>query len=167
MSRSSAAAKYGNAAWRWRLSASLIVYLFLASGADFAPAMAAGMGDANLLIATSSSSLAGATAKLIVGTLRREGENYVGGYQLKVFPYFFKSEKGRLSIRVSDSALSRVRRGRAIIFAGQASAEGIKLTRKINGKATPSGENAGALDFTVTTENGPLVFKTSYRLVKT
>ncbi|MGI8431673.1 MAG: hypothetical protein ACR2MW_05190 [Chthoniobacterales bacterium] len=101
-----------------------------------------------------------------MGTLRREGDNYVGNYRLKVFPYFFKSEKGRLSIRVSKPTLRRIRRGRAIIFAGQASAEGTALTRKIAGKATPSGKNAGALDFTITTENGPLVYKTSYRLVK-
>lgn len=155
-----------NPARRRRLSTVLIVFLVLGSGAVFPSALLAGSGDANLAVATSSSSLAGCTAKLIVGTLRREGDNYVGNYRLKVFPYFFKSEKGRLSIRVSKPTLRRIRRGRAIIFAGQASAEGTALTRKIAGKATPSGKNAGALDFTITTENGPLVYKTSYRLVK-
>lgn len=166
MSRSSAAAKYDNPARRWRLSAALILILLLGSGADFAPAVAAGIGDSNFSVATSSSSLAGGTAKLIVGTLHREGDNYVGGYRLKVFPYFFKSEKGRLFIGVSAPALRRIRRGRAIIFAGQASAEGTALTRKIVGKATPSGNDHGSLNFTITTENGPLIFNTSYRLVK-
>ncbi len=166
MSYSSATTKNGKPWRRRRLCASLLVLLLLGLASNFAPALVAGIGDANLSVATSSSSLAGGTAKLIVGTLRREGENYVGDYRLKVFPYFFKSEKGRLFIRISERALRRVHRGRAVTFAGQASAEGTKLTRKITGKATPSGSDRGILDFTITTENGPLVFHTSYRLVK-
>ncbi len=164
MIRSFIATKNRNPWPHRRLGAALILFLLLGAGADFTPARA-GIGDRNLSVATSSSSLAGGTAKLIVGTLHRQGDKYVGNYRLKVFPYFFKSEKGRLFIRVSEPALRRIRRGRAIIFAGQASAEGTALKRKIAGKATPSGRNAGALDFTVTTENGPLVYKTSYRLV--
>ncbi len=156
----------GNPVRRWRLSVSQITFLLLGSGADFAPGLAAGMGDSNLSVATSSSSLAGGTAKLIVGTLRLEGDKYVGDYRLKVFPYFFKSEKGRLFIRVSEPALRPIRRGRATTFTGRASAEGNALTRKIAGKATPSGKGGGDLIFTVTTENVPLVFNTSYRLVK-
>lgn len=113
MRRSSAAAKCADPAPRWRLSVSLIALLLFGSGADFAPALAAGMGDSNLAVATSSSSLAGGTAKLIVGTLHREGDKFVGDYRLKVFPYFFKSEKGGLFIRVSEPALRRVRGGRA------------------------------------------------------
>ncbi len=166
MSHTSTKVKNGSP-WRCRrLGASLIVLLLLGLGADFAPALAAGIGDPDLSVATSSSTLAGGTAKLIVGTLRREGENYVGGYRVKVFPYFFKSEKGRLFITISDSALRRIRRGRAITFAGHASAEGTALTRKIAGKATPSGKDGGNLTFTIFTENGPLVFNTSYRLMK-
>ncbi len=166
MSRFSVAAKCGDPAPRWRLSASLILLLFLGSGADFGPALVAGMGDSNLSVATSSSSLAGGTAKLIVGTLHRQGDKYVGDYRLKVFPYFFKSEKGRLFIKVTEPALRRIRSGRATAFTGQASAEGIALAHKIVGKATPSGREGGDLTFTVSTENGSLVFHTSYRLVK-
>lgn len=166
MNCSSTATKNGSPWRRRRLGAALIVLLLLGWGADFAPALAAGISDPNLSVATSSSTLAGGTAKLIVDTLRRQGENYVGGYRLKVFPYFFKSEKGRLFIRISDSALRRIRRGRAITFTGQASAEGTKLTRKIAGKATPSGKDRGKLAFTITTNNGPLAYHTSYRLVK-
>ncbi|MGI8955629.1 MAG: hypothetical protein ACR2II_01790 [Chthoniobacterales bacterium] len=166
MRLSSAAAKCIDPAPRWRLSASLIALLLLGSGADFAPALAAGMGDSNLSVATSSSSLAGGTAKLIVGTLHREGDKYVGDYRLKVFPYFFKSEKGGLFIRVSEPALRRIRGGLATTFTGQASPEGIAVTHKIAGRATPSGKEGGDLTFTVSTENGALVFHTSYRLVK-
>ncbi len=166
MSHTSTEAKSGGPLRRRRLSASLIVLLLLGLGANFSPAPATVIGDPDFFVATSSSSLSGGTAKLIVGALRRQGENYVGDYRLKVFPYFFKSEKGRLFIKISEPALRRIRQGRAITFAGQASAEGTELTHKIAGKATPSGKDGGNLSFTITTKNGPLVFNTSYRLVK-
>src|SRR5712691_1190589 len=63
------------------------------------------------LIAPSSSSLSGGTARLIVGALSREPGTYTGDYRIKVFPYFFKSETGRLSMQVSDPALRKLTQG--------------------------------------------------------
>ena len=47
-----------------------------------------------LFIDPSSTSVRLGKATLIVGPLTRRGGNYIGDYQLKVRPYFFKSETG-------------------------------------------------------------------------
>lgn len=117
-----------------------------------------------LFIAPSSSRMAGGTAKLTVGSLRRRGSTYVGEYRIKVLPYFFKNEKGKLFIEVTEKALRHMLGGGITRFAGRATTNSSGLTRRIMAKATPSGGNGGALTFTVFTENGPLVFNTSYRV---
>ena len=120
--------------------------------------------NAKLFIAPSSSKLAGGVAKLLVGTLSRDALEYVGDYRIKVFPYFFKNESGRLFIKVSEPALRRMVGGHVTSFSGHAKTNGTGLTRKIIAQARPSADGIGALTFTVFTENGPLVFNTSYRI---
>jgi len=116
------------------------------------------------LIAPSSSSLAGGTAKLVVGALSREPGTFVGDYRIKVFPYFFKSESGRLSMQVSDLALRKLTQGVAVELAGRATTNVTGKTRAIMAWAKPSANDCGALIFAVTTINGKLIFNTSYRL---
>ncbi len=118
-----------------------------------------------LMVAPSSSKLAGGTAKLDVAVLSRSGAAYVGGYRLKIFPYFFMNESGQLEIEVSDSQLQKMLGGGATSFTGQAQATGSEVVHKITAQATPGGDGRGALTFTVATHNGPLVFNTSYRVI--
>lgn len=118
-----------------------------------------------LVIEPSSSSLAGGTAKLAVDPLSREGAKFVGGYRIQVFPYFFKSETGQLFIKVSDTQLRQMLDGSETSFVGQAQKNGSEITHKIAAKASPKNNDSGALTFTVSTDSGPLVFNTSYRLV--
>ncbi len=117
-----------------------------------------------LLVAPSSSKLAGGTAKLVVGVLSRQDSSYTGEYRIKVFPYFFKSETGKLLIRVSETSLRRMVEGDATSFAGSAITDGTGETRRVTAEALPAASDHGALTFTVATENGPLVFNTSYRI---
>ncbi len=116
-----------------------------------------------LVIEPSSTSLAGGKAKLITSTLVRRAETYAGNYQLKVSPFFFKSEKGTLSMTVSDQSLRRLTEGITVDFSGQAISGGNGKKRPIQARATPSAKDRGALTFSVPTENGKLVFNTSYR----
>lgn len=117
-----------------------------------------------LIVAPSSSSLAGGTAKLVVGVLSREDSAYTGLYRIKVFPYFFKSESGKLLIKVSETSLRRMIEGDATSFAGRAITDGTGETRRVTAQVLPAASDHGALTFTVATENGPLVFNTSYRI---
>jgi hypothetical protein len=48
---------------------------------------------------------------LIVGALRRNAGTYIGDYQLEVSPYFFMSEKGTLSMIVSNESLRKLTQG--------------------------------------------------------
>ena len=119
-----------------------------------------------LVIAPSSSNLAGGTAKLAAGPLNRDGSLYVGVYRIKVFPYFFKNESGRLFIKVPEGALQRMTHGLPAKFEGHARTNVSGLTRGITAQAMPSTNDHGALTFTVATDNGPLVFNTSYRIAQ-
>lgn len=134
----------------------------------FSPARAKGAGqetNPELVIAPSASSLAGGTAKLQVEPLHREGGRYVGGYQIKVIPYFFMNEGGSLYMEVSEAQLQQMVAGGATSFSGLAQAEGSPVQHKIAAKPTPSSNGRGALSFTVATDNGSLVFATSYQIV--
>jgi len=116
-----------------------------------------------LFVEPSSSSLAGGTARLVLPALTRQPGTYVGDYQLKVTPYFFKSEKGKIVMIVSDQSLLKITQSVPVEFTGKAITAGTNKTRPITVKATPSASDRGALVITVKTENGPLVFATSYR----
>ena len=105
-------------------------------------------------------------AKLVVGPLSRDAFEYIGNYRIKVFPYFFKSESGQLFMKVSENALRRMVGGYVTGFNGHAETTGTGETRKITAQARPSANGCGALTFAVSTENGPLVFNTSYRIDK-
>ena len=63
-------------------------------------------GTRKLFIGPSSASVALGKASLIVSPLTHRDGNYVGDYQLKVRPYFFKSEKGSLLLAASDGGNS-------------------------------------------------------------
>ena len=149
-----------------RLGALLLVLGLTAARADTPPLHLPERINSKLFIAPSSSKLAGGVAKLVVGPLRRDALEYVGDYRIKVIPYFFKNESGRLFIKVSERSLHRMVQGHVTGFSGHAETSGSGLTRKITARAIPTANGCGALTFTVATENGPLVFNTSYRIDK-
>jgi hypothetical protein len=116
-----------------------------------------------LLINPSSTSVAfGGRASLIVSPLTHGNGNYVGDYQLKVRPYFFKSEKGSLLLAASDDAVRKLRAGTAINFTGKAVTHSDGRTHIVLGRVTPSSSDRGSVTFSIITDDGKMVFKTSY-----
>jgi hypothetical protein len=99
---------------------------------------------------------------LIVSPLTHRDGNYVGDYQLKVRPYFFKSEKGSLLLAASDDSVRKLQVGRAIDFTGKAVTRKDGNTHVVLGKATPSSADRGSVTFSIITENGKMIFNTSY-----
>ena len=116
-----------------------------------------------LFIAPSSTSIPFGKANLIVSPLNHRGGNYVGDYQLKVRPYFFKSETGTLVLNASEDMVRRLQSGRTIDFTGKALTREDGTTHVVLGRATPLSGDRGTVTFSITTEkNARIIFKTSY-----
>jgi hypothetical protein len=121
----------------------------------------------DLFLDPSSTAIPGGKASLTIGVLVRKAETYIGDYQFKVSPYFFKNEKGKLSIDVSDATLKILARGMTVDFSGQATTSGSGKTRRINGNATPSDHNQGTVNLRFIAGKREMLFKTSYHFDET
>jgi hypothetical protein len=116
-----------------------------------------------LFIDPSSTSVRLGKATLIVSPLTHRGGNYVGDYQLKVRPYFFKSETGTLVLSASEDMVRRLQSGRAIDFTGKALTREDGTMHVVLGRATPLSGDRGTVTFSIVTEkNARIIFKTSY-----
>ena len=99
---------------------------------------------------------------MIVSPLMHRNGNYVGDYKLKVRPYYFKSEKGSLLLAASDDAVRKLQAGIAIDFSGKAVTYEDGRTHIVLGRVTPSSADRGSVTFSIITDDGKIVFKTSY-----
>ena len=116
-----------------------------------------------LFIDPSSTSVRLGKATLIVSPLTRRGGNYIGDYQLKVRPYFFKSETGSLVLGASEDFVRRLQSGRVTDFTGKAVTREDGTTHLVLGRATPLSGDRGTVTFSIVTEkNAKIIFKTSY-----
>jgi hypothetical protein len=93
---------------------------------------------------------------------RKDGA-FSSTYNARVFPYFFSSEKGKLSIIFSDDELRRLERGETVQFTGRAeNTDGEE--RKIEGRAVPEGPTTGKIKVRVfVSKKIELIFNTTYR----
>lgn len=120
-------------------------------------------GTRKLLIDPSSTSVAlRGKASLTVSPLTHRDGNYVGDYQLKVKPYFFKSETGSLRLAASDDAVRKLQTGTPINFTGKAVTREDGRTHVVLGRATPLSGDRGTVTFSIKTDDAKVVFNTSY-----
>ena len=115
-----------------------------------------------LFIDRSSTSVKLGKASLIVSPLAHRGNTYAGDYQLKVVPYFFKSEKGPLLLAAPQDSYRRLVAGMAVEFTGVATNQKNGKTKVVTGKITPLANDRGNVTFSVATDNGKMVFNTVY-----
>jgi len=133
------------------------------SGAHAAPAAT----NRVLIIAPSSMPVAAGQATLIIGTLQRTGDIYGGDYQMKVSPYFFKNEKGRLAIVVSDQSLAKLGQGKVVAIIGTATTSGkAGKTRHIDATATPAGLDRGKLKLWFMSGDRKMIFEPTYHFAE-
>jgi len=119
-----------------------------------------------LLIGPSSMPMSVGKATLIIGPLQRVNGVFTGDYKLKVFPYFFKSEAGRLAIVVSDASLAGAAQGRVAVFTGTATTNGKGgRSRQIEATATPVDNNRGALKVCFMAGDRKMIFTPAYHFV--
>ena len=145
----------------------MVLLAVRAVAAPAAPAPASPLAAGRLLlIDPSSMPMAAGKATLIIGPLRRTNGVYAGNYKVKVFPYFYKSENGRLAITVSDDALAGVNLGRVTTITGLATTSGKSgLSRPIAATATPVDINHGRLKLWFTAGGRKMIFEPAYHFV--
>jgi len=115
-----------------------------------------------MIVDPSSTRVSLGKVSLIVSPLTHNGKVYIGEYQIKVMPYFLKNEKGTLELEASDDSMREFMGGSPIKFIGKATNSKKSKPKIIIGKATPSTNDRGTVTFSIVTDNGLMVFNTSY-----
>lgn len=117
-----------------------------------------------LFIEPSSTPVPSGTAKLSVGLLKLKAGTFLGDYQVKVVPYFFQNEKGKLSIAAPEASLAKLTNQVAVDFVGKAtSSDG--TSKRIDGKITPSNRNEGTVCLWFMAGKRKMIFNAAYRFV--
>ena len=150
-----------------KLPLTLMLLAILAAGWDRTSAAADSTNTAStnriLIIDPSVMPVAGGTATLTIGPLLRADGIYSGDYTMKVSPYFYKNEKGRLAIVVSDESLATIGRGKVAAIIGTATTAGKSGTsRHIDATATPADTNHGSLKLWFIAGDRKMTFEPAY-----
>jgi hypothetical protein len=120
-----------------------------------------------LMIDSSSMPIASGKVTLTIGALQRAGGVYSGDYKINVSPYFFKNEKGRLAIVVSDESLAKINQGKVAAIIGTATTSGKRgSSRHIDATATPVNINHGTLKLWFIAGNRKMIFEPGYHFAE-
>jgi hypothetical protein len=118
-----------------------------------------------LIIDPSSMSITAGKVTLTIGTLQRANGVYLGDYRINVSPYFFKNEKGKLAIVVSDESLAKLSQGKVAAIIGTATTDGKNgESRHIDATATPANPDRGMLKLWFKGGNREMIFEPAYHL---
>jgi hypothetical protein len=145
----------------------LLGLLALGCSAALAAATSGAAADDRLLLIDPSSMPVGGGGKatLLIDPLRRTNGVFAGAYHLKVSPYFFKSEKGRLAILVPDETLAQVNTGKVATVTGTATTSGkAGHSRHIDAIATPVDRDHGTLRLWFLAGTRKMTFTPTYHL---
>lgn len=149
-----------------KLKSAILGLLVLSSGNSAFGQVAASLTQAvvprKLVIHPTSTSVAGGKASLTISALRRKAATYIGEYDLKVSPWYFKNETGKLMMVVSEEALRKLTQGIAVTFTGRATTDADGTTRPINARATPSGSGQGSVTFSFVGDERKVTFNSTY-----
>ena len=120
-------------------------------------------GNRILVIDPSSMPVGAGKATLTISALQRTDGVYSGDYKVKVFPYFFKNETGRLAISVSDDSLAGINKGKVVTIIGTATTNGKGgKCRHIDATATPANTNGGTLKLWFMAGKTKMTFEPAY-----
>jgi hypothetical protein len=120
-----------------------------------------------LIVDPSTMPIALGKATLTIGALKRVDGVYLGEYKIRLSPYFFKKEKGRLAIVVSDGTLARLNLGKVTAITGTATTSGKGgASRHIDVMATPADVNRGRLKLWFAAGERKMVFEPAYHFAE-
>ena len=147
------------------MAKTILCLLLLASswGAAQAAQTAANSTSRVLILENSIMPLPTAKATLIIGPLTRTNGIYAGDFKVKVFPYFFKSDWGRLAIKVPDKALAEMNQGKAVAVTGTSTSTKNGTVRHIEITATPKDRDHGTVSLWFMVGNQKMIFNPAYQ----
>lgn len=145
------------------LTIHLFVCLMSVQGEEAPPSKAASLP--SIVVAPSKSRLTMAEASLIVGELSHENGAFRGDYAIKITPFAFKNEEGRLDLKITKADALKLSQGQAVEFSGTATSNKRNKEQGVKGKTEPTGATGGNVSFVVTTSDRQIVFNTTYKLI--
>jgi len=143
---------------------TILCLLLLASGwcqAQVIPT-ATNFASRVLILENSTMPLTTARATLIIGPLTRTNGVYVGDFKVKVFPYFFKSDRGRLAINVPDEALAAINQGKTVTVTGTSTSTKNGKVRHVEILATPTDCDHGNVSLWFMVGDQKMIFTPAY-----
>jgi hypothetical protein len=143
---------------------TILCLLLLASGWCAAQAAPPPTNSASrvLILENSTMPLPTAKATLIIGPLTRTNGVYAGDFKLKIFPYFFKSDRGRLAISVPDKVLAAADQGKTVAVTGTATSTKNGTVRHIEITATPKDHDHGTISLWFMVGDQKMFFTPAY-----
>jgi hypothetical protein len=102
---------------------------------------------------------------LTPGDFLRAGAEFTATYEAKVWPWFFWSERGRITVVLPEADFARLLAGGTVEFTGEALNHKGK-PRKVSGRAQPSGNgsHSGKIKVRIGVDDIELIFNGTYRL---
>lgn len=99
---------------------------------------------------------------LTTGVFQREGDRFSTTYEAKVWPWFFWSESGRITITLPPAELERLTRGERVEFTGEAINHKNK-PRHVAGHAERADAATGKIKVRIGVDDTELIFNSTYR----
>jgi len=144
---------------------AILCLLLLMSGwrtAQSAPPMPASAGRM-LILENSTMPLTTAKATLFIGPLTRTNGIYAGDFKIKLFPYFFKSDRGRLAINVPDKELAALNQGRPVALTGTSTSAKNGVVRHIEISVLPQDRDHGTVSLWFMAGKQKMIFNPAYQ----
>ncbi len=99
---------------------------------------------------------------LTTGVFQREGDRFNTNYEAKVWPWFFWSESGRITITLPSADLERLARGERVEFTGEAFNHKNK-PRHVTGHADRVDAATGKIKVRIGVDDTEIIFNGTYR----
>ncbi len=130
-----------------------------APGAENAPIQT---GWDHVSLPTMKTSIYVGSVTLTTKVLERQGSMLATTYEARVFPWFFWSETGRITLTLSDANLASLAKGEATEFTGEAFNQKNK-SRKVTGRVQPVDISSGKIKLRILADGVELVFNSTYQ----
>jgi len=141
----------------------LCLLLILGAGVALRADTTRPAGDWNsVTVARIKTSIYVGSVTLTTGEFRRDGDKFSSTYEAKVWPWFFWSESGRITITLPFADLEKLARGERVEFTGEAFSHKSK-PRLITGRVERTDGAAGKIKVRIGVDDTALIFNSTYR----